>query len=175
MSKVQLRAIEPADIDLLYEWENNSEVWGAGNTLAPLSRWALQQHIAEMQTGKIFANEQVRLIIDLVEEQTCNTTAIGTADLSSIDAQHLRAEVGILIYAPILRGKGYGYQALELLTDYAFNTLQLHQLYCSVAQGNRASVALFSKSKVTQTGIRRAWRKTSKGFEDEVFMQRLRD
>ncbi|MGL4364121.1 MAG: GNAT family N-acetyltransferase [Bacteroidales bacterium] len=174
MSKIKLRAIEPTDIDLLYDWENNIDLWGESNTLAPLSRWALQQHIGEMQSGKVFANEQVRLIIELVEEST-KAIAIGTADLSNIDALHLRAEVGILIYSPELRRKGYAYQALQRLIDYAFNTLQLHQLYCSIAESNLPSIALFSKAQFVRTGVRKAWRYTSKGFEDELFMQRLKN
>ena len=32
--RVCLRALEPEDLELLYRWENDSELWEVGNTLA---------------------------------------------------------------------------------------------------------------------------------------------
>lgn len=34
--RVRLRALEPEDLELLYRWENDPELWEVGNTLAPL-------------------------------------------------------------------------------------------------------------------------------------------
>jgi diamine N-acetyltransferase len=36
---VRLRALEPDDIDLLYDWENNMEIWHVSNTLEPFSKY----------------------------------------------------------------------------------------------------------------------------------------
>ena len=30
--KIKLRALEPEDIELLYQWENNMEIWEVSNT-----------------------------------------------------------------------------------------------------------------------------------------------
>ena len=43
--KVELRAIEPGDISLLYEWENDKNHWYISNTVAPFSRFVLEQYI----------------------------------------------------------------------------------------------------------------------------------
>ena len=37
-----LRAPEPEDLELLYEWENDSSLWIAGNTRAPYSKFQLR-------------------------------------------------------------------------------------------------------------------------------------
>ena len=31
--RVRLRALEPEDLELLYRWENDPELWEVGNTL----------------------------------------------------------------------------------------------------------------------------------------------
>ena len=42
---IKLRAPEPEDIDLLYEWENNTEIWYLSNTLTPFSKYSLKKFI----------------------------------------------------------------------------------------------------------------------------------
>ena len=44
--RVRLRALEPEDLELLYRWENDPELWEVGNTLAPYSRYILKEYIA---------------------------------------------------------------------------------------------------------------------------------
>ena len=156
-------------MELLYEWENSPEVWEHSDTLAPFSRHALQQYIAEEQRG-IYATRQLRLMVDLAHSGGSQVT-IGAVDLYDFDPQHSRAGVGILIFEKAFRRKGYAAQALHQLKEYAFETLHLHQLYCAVNESNTASVALFKKAGFEVTGVRKAWRKRGGTFENELFMQ----
>ena len=39
--KVTLRALEPSDLDLIYSWENNPDVWEISHTLVPFSKFVL--------------------------------------------------------------------------------------------------------------------------------------
>ena len=39
--KVLLRALEPEDLDMLYQIENNRQLWDVGTTNVPYSRYAL--------------------------------------------------------------------------------------------------------------------------------------
>ena len=43
--KVLLRALEPEDVELLYGWENDSDLWQVSNTIAPYSKYVLTQFI----------------------------------------------------------------------------------------------------------------------------------
>ena len=43
--KVRLRAMEPRDVDLLYRWENDPEVWKVSDTMVPFSKFTLQEFI----------------------------------------------------------------------------------------------------------------------------------
>ncbi|MDR0567546.1 MAG: GNAT family N-acetyltransferase [Prevotellaceae bacterium] len=169
---VFLRAVEPLDLELLYEKENNPAVWGAGSLLAPCSRHTLQRYIQDAQQD-IYAARQLRLMVDVLQADGARVT-VGAADLFDVDPQNLRAEVGIIIYEPSFRRKGYATQAVRLLIRYAADTLHLHQLYCSVAESNAASVALFRKLGFEVTGVKKEWRKKSPhSFENELLMQRM--
>ncbi|MDR0710985.1 MAG: GNAT family N-acetyltransferase [Prevotellaceae bacterium] len=171
-NQVLLRAVEPLDLELLYEKENNPEIWGMGNTLAPHSRHTLQQYIQDAQQD-IYAARQLRLMIDVQQADGVRLT-VGAVDLFDFDPQNLRAEVGIIIYEPSFRQKGYATQAMLRLISYATDTLQLHQLHCSVAESNEASIALFRKVGFEVTGVKKDWRKKSpQAFENEVLMQRI--
>ncbi|MCD7714519.1 MAG: GNAT family N-acetyltransferase, partial [Prevotella sp.] len=63
-SNVILRAIEPDDLDLLYNVENDRTLWQLGNTNEPYSKELLRNYILTT-TGDIYADKQLRLIIEL--------------------------------------------------------------------------------------------------------------
>jgi len=63
---IHLRAMEPEDIDLLYRWENDKRIWPVSNTLAPFSRFALEQYVLNSDKD-IFVSKEIRLMIVLVE------------------------------------------------------------------------------------------------------------
>lgn len=165
---VLLRAIEPEDLDILYEWENNAELWKYGSTLMPYSKFALRDYLSNSLQGILFS-KQLRL---MAIEKT-NNRAVGTVDLYDYDPIHQRAGVGILVDAPC-RGKGKGMIILQLMADYAFNILHLNQLYAYIAISNTSSFKLFSKCGYEQAGLLKSWSKTSDGFEDVRMMQLMK-
>lgn len=167
--QVFLRAVEPLDLELFYEQENNPKVWGVSNTFAPHSRHALQQYIQGAQQD-IYATRQLRLMIDVQQESGVRLT-VGAVDLVDFDPRHLRAEVGIIIYEPSLRRRGYATKAMRQLIRYASGTLRLHQLYCGVAESNGASMALFRKVGFEASGTKKDWLKKAHTFENEIMMQ----
>jgi len=166
---ITLRAVEPEDLELLYEWENNNSYWLISNTVKPFSRYILKKYI-ENSHKNIFEVGQLRLMIDLNESRK----TIGTIDLFDFDSFHQRAGVGILIAEVSSRRKGYASMALKCLIDYCFNTLQLHQLYCSILANNCESMELFRKAGFVETGIRKDWIKTPDGYIDEHIFQLLK-
>mgnify|MGYP000951130226 CR=1 FL=1 len=45
---IKLRAMEPEDIEILYRWENDTDIWKVSNTIAPFSKYVLRQFIEHM-------------------------------------------------------------------------------------------------------------------------------
>lgn len=162
---VLLRALEPGDIDVLYSWENNPEVWSVSNTMTPFSKYVLEQYIISSHND-LYTNKQVRFVICLLSGKP-----VGTIDLFDFDPKNLRAGVGILIAEKDERGKGYASEALALLKQYCFNILHLRQLYCSVSKSNFASIGLFENSGFAQNGVKKEWLNENGVWVDELFLQ----
>ena len=166
---IRLRALEPKDLNLLFLWENDRNNWRISNTLQPYSRTALTQYIETI--GDIYSDRQLRLII----ENKNSNDAIGAVDLFDFDFKNKRVGIGILVANDENRGKGIGSECLEIMIDYVFNTLSLHQLYCNVLMDNPESLALFEKFGFNNAGIKKDWIYHQGEFVDECTMQLIRD
>jgi diamine N-acetyltransferase len=166
---IQLRATEPADIDLLMIWENNPGFWTVSQTLVPFSRNHMAAYIKNSHQP-IHVAGQFRLIMEQLE----TGKAIGTLDLYDYDAFHQRCGIGILIASAQDRGKGLAREAVRMALNYCFEILLLQQVYCQVLANNAKSLALFYRSGFQHTGTRKRWIKTANGFQDEFFLQCFR-
>lgn len=171
MEEVSLRAVEPEDIEFLYQWENDTSIWHLSNTLEPFSRYVLTKYIESAHLD-IFQTRQLRLMIDLKTDNQNNTT-IGAIDLFDFDPHNQRAGVGILIGDNSRRGKGYATKALEMLIDYAFKTLHLNQLYCNINEDNDKSLKLFQNLGFQVCGRKKLWNKLPGRYTDEFMLQLL--
>ena len=147
---VRLRAIEPEDLDLLYQIENDQQLWSVGATNVPYSRYTLHDYIAT-SSDDIFSDRQVRLIVENEASQT-----VGICDLVHFDPQHRRAEAGIVIMNDFRR-QGYALSALMALADYALRVVHMHQLYAVVDMDNVAALALFEKAGFTMQATLQDW------------------
>lgn len=165
--EIRLRALEPEDLEWVYRWENNPDLWRVGATVAPFSRYVLKEYIAASHRD-IFDLKQLRLMVELRSAGV----AAGLADLFDFDPHHRRAAVGILV-DPAYRGGGIATGAVELLTEYAFSFLRMHQLYAHVPAGNEASKALFTRCGFVVTGVLSDWLAVADGYEDVLVMQRV--
>ena len=163
----RLRALEIEDIEAMYGWENDTEVWRVSGSVAPFSRNVLRRLIDEQQFD-IYATRQMRLVIE------CATSgeAVGAVDLFEFDPHHRHAGVGIIV-APPYRRQGYALDALLTLERYAKEVLMLHQLWCSAGADNKASLSLFAKAGYAECGRRREWILSTDGATDEVLMQKI--
>lgn len=167
--KIILRALEPDDVDLLYQWENNMEIWDVSNTKIPFSKYILTKYLND-SVKDIYELKQLRLII-----QNENILPVGAVDLFDFDPYHLRAGVGILIHKKDHRNMGYANDTLEALSEYALNMLGLKQLYANIAYDNTASIHLFEKAGFEKAGIKKFWLKTVDGWKDEILYQKILD
>ncbi len=150
--RIKLRAPEPSDAQLIYNWENDPQVWRAGDTLIPYSMYQIEEFI--LNASDLYSNKQLRLMIDFAKAKPIRT--VGAVDLYDFDPRHNRAGVGIMINSAD-RGNGIAGEALDVFEDYVFTIINLHQLYCFVNEDNEASISLFRKRGYEQTGIRKHW------------------
>ena len=166
--KIYLRALEPEDLEFLFKWENCVDVWQESNTLAPFSRFAIKEFIERSLSENVFEVGQIRLMIC----STQDNSVVGTADIFDIDSINSRAAVGLLIENSH-RGKGYAKDALDLLCNYAANTLLLNQLYVHIATDNASCLTLFDKSDFEKCGTLKSWIKIKSGYKDVFVYQKI--
>lgn len=164
--RITLRAPEPEDLELLYEWENLTQYWETGNARQPWSRYALKQYISDC-TQDIYESRQLRLMI----VDNASGEIAGTVDLFDFDLHHSRIALGLFV-APGHKEKGYASAALHLTEAYIFDFLKINQLYCHIACTNTASIRMFTHENF-EAVVLRNWIRTRTGFEDVVLFQQF--
>lgn len=165
-TNIYLRALEPEDLEFVYAIENNESVWEVSNTQTPYSRFLIKQYL-ENAHQDIYEAKQLRLAICLNDSQK----AIGLIDLFDFDPKNSRAGLGLVIADLESRNKGIGSEALELVINYSFQQLQLHQLYANIGSDNEISLQLFTKFSFQKIGIKKDWNKVQNCFKDELLFQ----
>lgn len=165
--KITLRALEPEDVDLLYNWENDPKVWKVSNTCTPLSKYILASYIKTADRD-IWESHELRLVIETIEGK-----AVGTIELFDFEPYHSRSGLGILIADQEERRKGYASEACNLIEEYAKEQLGIYQLYVNIQESNIPSIRFFERQNYEQTGCKKHWIKTSMGWEDELILQKI--
>lgn len=195
--EVRLRALEPEDVDRLYIWENDRDMWPFGGTSAPLSRHQLWEYATNYDANP-FAAGQLRLIIEHAtapdnaipqssqssqytqsshnsqNSQNSHSSPIpcGVIDLYDIDPVNSRAMVGIMV-APQWRSRGIATRALELVGEYCRDTLGLATIASEVASDNLPSIRLFGgKAAYRQVGERPSWYRRGERFVSALLFQK---
>ena len=164
-NKIHLRALEPEDLEFIYQIENDESIWELSNTQTPYSRFILKQYLKNAKQD-IYEAKQLRLVISDKENNP-----LGLIDIFDFDFKNNRAGIGILIRDKERRGKGYGAEAISLLVDYCFKQLNLHQLYCNINETNEPSLRLFKKAGFKTIGLKKDWNFSSEGFMNEYLLQ----
>ena len=162
---IYLRALEPEDLDFIYEIENDASIWEVSNTITPYSRFLIKQYL-ENAHKDIYEVKQLRLVISNLDMQ-----AIGLIDVFDFDFHNKRAGIGILIKDQGNRNQGFGTEALQLLISYCFKTLELHQLYCNISEDNTASIRLFENCGFKKIGLKKDWNLVEGRYKNEYLLQ----
>jgi diamine N-acetyltransferase len=167
---ITLRALEPTDVKLLYQWENDPAIWKLSQTVKPYSEYTLQMFV-DCSAADLNTIRQVRMMVDLKPQREGEIRkTVGIVDIFDYDPFHQRAGIGILIHADF-RGKGHAKEALELTKTYLFDTLLLHQIYCNIEEENQISLSLFQKSDFEIIGLQKDWLRTKEGFKNVYLLQ----
>lgn len=167
---MRLRPLEPEDLELLYTIENDAELWDTSCADGPYSRYALKQYIAS--AASIHECGELRLTVELTDEDDGEQTPIGFVDLTHYTPQSARAEVGIALQRQY-RGHGYGKQTLRLIEDYAVTYLRIHSLYALVAENNAPSCAMFKSAGYEAVASLSDWQYSHGDYQPVCLFQKV--
>lgn len=164
---IRLRALEPGDLDMIYRWENDPALWPVGNTIAPLSRFQLNNYIRSY-SGDIFQEKQLRLMITLGDE----CTPVGTIELFEFDPVNSRIGVGIFVDTPYRR-KGIATQTISMIKNYCREQLSINSMWCVIAESNRPSFDLFINQGFYVAGTLKSWLRIDGKYHDALILQNI--
>jgi diamine N-acetyltransferase len=162
---LKLRALEPNDLELIYEVENDKSLWVYSNTASPFSRYTLKKFIENSHLD-IIEHKQLRLVI------TDDEQSYGFIDLYDYDFINRRVGVGIIIFKKY-RSKGIGLSSLQLTENYLLEHVPIHQVYANISSTNKESISLFEKSKYVNVGLKKDWIFYNNKFNDELLFQKI--
>ncbi len=164
--QVFLRALEPEDLEFVYDLENDENLWEISSTQTPYSKFLIKQYL-ENAHQDIYESKQLRLVIC----KNDNNEVLGFIDLYDFNPTHKRAGVGVVILSAQERGQGYGSQALDLLINYGKTHLHLHQLYAGVSEDNLLSQRLFESKGFRLVGQKKDWTFVAGQYKNENLYQ----
>lgn len=159
---IALRPIRADDADTLYPLVAGTRVTDTLLWDGPASLEELRESLARLEAAP---DKQMFAIVD-------DERPIGCCDVRP--ESDFRGDCGLWIGEPH-HGRGYGTEAVRLLSRYAFDELGLAKLEATVFVGNVASRRIFEKNGFVLEGtIRRAVRKRGR-FVDEWLFGKLRE
>ena len=162
---LRLRALEPTDLDLIYDLENDITLWEYSNISSPFSKHTLKKFIENSHLD-IIEHKQLRLVI-------CeNEIPYGFIDLFDYDYINRRACVGIIILKQY-RNKGIGSKSLQMIEQHVLDHIPIHQLYANISSKNIESISLFKKNGYIEVGNKKDWVYYKNKFNDELMFQKI--
>ena len=96
---------------------------------------------------------------------------IGNIALKDIDYKNGFTELGIFIGEVENLGKGYGSEAINLLTNYAFKELRLHTVYLTVFDNNPRAKRAYEKCGFVECGRRHETLFQDGKYHDLIYME----
>lgn len=151
--RIRFRAVEKEDLPTFVRWLNDPEVQQGITIFHPFSQAQEENWFENMLKRPV--EEQV-LGIEVNEpsgeEGMKNWKLIGSLGFMDISWRIRSAEFGIMIGEKNYWGKGYGTEAVRLLTKYGFNTLNLNRISLRVFEDNHRAIRAYEKAGFTLEG-----------------------
>ena len=95
---------------------------------------------------------------------------LGSISIHNIDHLNRNAFIGIFIGDTQHRGKGYGAQAIRLILEYGFRTLNLHNIMLTVHADNLPAIACYKKVDFREVGRLPEWIFKDGKYVDKLYM-----
>ncbi|MDP2340450.1 MAG: GNAT family protein [Deltaproteobacteria bacterium] len=168
--RVQLRAIERADLPTFVRWMNDPHTRSLIARSSPLSmaeeeRWF--DALLKSTTDVVFVIE--------TRGPPGKARLIGTCGMHKIDWKNRNCAVGIVVGDVGDRGQGYGTDAMACLVRHAFADLGLYRVELEVFPDNPAALKSYERCGFVVEGTRRSAIFKEGAFKDLVLMSVLVD
>lgn len=145
------------DVEKYTEWLNDMEI----GQFVTLSDTVLDIDKEGVLLRKLMDEEH---IFAIVEKDT--NKVIGNCGIHNVSQVHRNASLGIFIGEKTFWNQGIGTEATNLLLDFAFNILNLHNIYLSVMSYNKRAIRCYEKIGFKKIGVQREFMFVSGKYHD---------
>jgi len=142
--RIYLRALEKDDIVQCMKWINDPEI----RCLTAFDERPFNKIKEEEWFEKMNKNKNVILFAICLDD----ANFIGNIGITLLSGNAL---LGIMIGEKEYLGRGYGTEAIKLVLDYCFNTLNLHRVALGVFEFNERAIKCYEKVGFKREGIAR--------------------
>ncbi|MGX5789519.1 GNAT family N-acetyltransferase [Staphylococcus equorum] len=164
-NEITLRPIEYNDLDSLFEWRNNPEIFSQlGGGYFPVSKTAMDSWMVNFCKND---KTNIRFIISY------NDKSVGYITLASVNYINQSAELGIYIGEKGFEGKGIASRAIDKLEEFAMEYLNLRKIKLLVNSENSKAVNLYKRKNFREIGIYEKERFIKGKWEDVKIMEKL--
>lgn len=168
-NRIRLRAPERRDLPLFVGWLNNPEVRQGLAHYRPFSQVEEERWFENMLERP---PDEHPMVIEIPDDDAWRP--IGNCSYLNIDWRNRLAEVGIFIGDVTCWNQGYGSEAMGLLLQHAFNTLNLNRIFLRVYENNPRAIRCYEKAGFIQEGRLRQAEYRDGQFVDVLLMSVLR-
>ncbi|MFX0042510.1 MAG: GNAT family N-acetyltransferase [Candidatus Hodarchaeota archaeon] len=157
-------------IDTFLKWINDPDI-----TQYLLSFKPITKEMEEEWFESLKDKENNFLFSILILQNDGTEKLIGNCGIHEIDWKNRVGECGIMIGEKSEHGKGYGTEAMELLVNYGFNTLNLNRLQLSVYDFNISAIKSYKKVGFIEEGRKRKAHFVNGDYHDLIIMGLLNE
>lgn len=152
------------DVEIFTEWLNDFETTDYLNRSHLVTTLTEEKEYLEKN-----ANSEATFVI-----VTLDTNAIiGTVSIESINHVNRTGTLGIFIGDKNSRNKGFGTEAINLILDFGFNYLNLHNIKLDLLSFNKRALACYQKCGFKEYGRRKECIYVNGKYYDEINMEIL--
>ncbi|MDF1538310.1 MAG: GNAT family protein [Candidatus Thorarchaeota archaeon] len=163
---VKVRAIEMDDLDILMKYLNDLDTKRFLGSALPRSRKAEEQWLEGSSTADPWKDGRIQLAV----EDKKTGKFLGTVSLFDISKQNRHAELGIALWNPEGRDKGYGTDTMNVLLWIGFHILGLNNIYLYALSSNTRAIHVYEKVGFKHIGVFREMLYSMGKFQDVVAM-----
>ena len=168
--RVRLRAVEKADLEQFVRWVNDPEVIAGISLFLP---YALADEEAWYEKMRQTPQVEHPLVIE-IRQGGGHWLPIGNLSLFGLQWRVRSAELGIMIGEKSYWDQGYGSEAILLLLEHAFTTLNLNRVFLRVFAFNHRAIHVYEKIGFVHEGRMRQADYYQGNYVDVLLMSILR-
>jgi len=167
--RIRFRAIERSDLPVFVTWLNDPEVRAGISAYLPMSLAREQNWFEDMLKKPL---EEQPFAIEIKHKD--DWLLIGTTSFFNFSWRSRKAEIGIMIGEKAYWNQGYGTEAMLLMLQHGFETLNLHRIYLKVYSTNPRAIRAYEKVGFVHEGRLREAHYADGVFADDLVMSMLR-